>query len=163
MCVVSRVHDTIRSLTRKPCAQSCGPRGSATCTCESSEPCAARDTILRTWAGVTARFVDLPTTCRPRNSTRGYRGLIKLAGQKRSALMCAEAVPWRCHRSLIADALTVLGIRVEDVMSKTRSQVHSLTSFGRVRRNRVTYPISEGSRLLSLHVQSKSSGKRTEG
>jgi len=78
----------------------------------------------------------------------GLQRLIKLAGQKRRALMCAEAVPWPCHRSLIADALTVLGIRVEDIMSKTRSQVHSLTSFGRVRRNRVTYPISEGSRPI---------------
>jgi uncharacterized protein (DUF488 family) len=76
----------------------------------------------------------------------GVQRLIKLAGQKRSALMCAEAVPWRCHRSLIADALTVLGIRVEDIMSKNRSQVHSLTSFGRVRRSRITYPISKGSR-----------------
>ena len=57
--------------------------------------------------------------------------------------MCAEAVPWRCHRSLIADALTVLGIRVEDVMSKNRSQVHSLTSFGRVQHGRITYPNSK--------------------
>jgi uncharacterized protein (DUF488 family) len=77
--------------------------------------------------------------------------------------MCAEAVPWRCHRSLIADALTVLGIRVEDIMSKTRFQLHSLTSFGRVRRNRVTYPISGASRLQSSHVRSKRSEKRMEG
>jgi uncharacterized protein (DUF488 family) len=83
----------------------------------------------------------------------GLRRLIKLARQKRSALMCAEAVPWRCHRSLIADALTVLGIRVEDIMSKNRSQVHSLTSFGHVRQGRITYPRSKGSRLLSSRVR----------
>ena len=93
----------------------------------------------------------------------GLQRLIKLARQKRSALMCAEAVPWRCHRSLIADALTVLGIRVEDIMSKTRFQLHSLTSFGRVRRNRITYPVSGPSRILSSQVRSKSSEKRTEG
>lgn len=93
----------------------------------------------------------------------GLERLIKLARQKRSALMCAEAVPWRCHRSLIADALTVLGIRVEDIMSKTRSQLHSLTSFGRVRCNRITYPVSGPSRILSSKVRSKSSEKRTEG
>ena len=87
----------------------------------------------------------------------GLQRLIKLAGQKRSALMCAEAVPWRCHRSLIADALTVLGMRVEDIMSKNRSQVHSLTSFGRVRRNRITYPMSKGSRVLSSHASPSSS------
>lgn len=84
----------------------------------------------------------------------GLQRLIKLARQKRNALMCAEAVPWRCHRSLIADALTVLGIRVEDIMSKNRSTLHRLTSFARVRRSRITYPISKGSRLLSslLHI-----------
>jgi uncharacterized protein (DUF488 family) len=83
----------------------------------------------------------------------GLQRLIKLARQKRSALMCAEAVPWRCHRSLIADALTVLGIRVEDIMSTNHSQLHSLTSFARVRRSRITYPISQGSRLQSSDVR----------
>jgi uncharacterized protein (DUF488 family) len=74
----------------------------------------------------------------------GLQRLIKLAGNKRSALMCAEAVPWRCHRSLIADALTMLGICVQDIMSTNRSQLHSITSFARVRRSRITYPISKG-------------------
>ena len=54
--------------------------------------------------------------------------------------MCAEAVPWRCHRSLIADALTVRGIRVDDIMSMKRSQVHSLIPFARVQGHRITYP-----------------------
>jgi uncharacterized protein (DUF488 family) len=56
----------------------------------------------------------------------GLHRLMKLAGQKQSAIMCAEAVPWRCHRSLIADALTVRGIQVDDIISMKRSQVHSL-------------------------------------
>ena len=56
----------------------------------------------------------------------GLDRLLKLAGQKSSAIMCAEAVPWRCHRSLIADALTVRGIQVEDIMNEKRSQVHAL-------------------------------------
>jgi uncharacterized protein (DUF488 family) len=76
----------------------------------------------------------------------GLQRLIKLAGQKRCALMCAETVPWRCHRSLVGDALTVRGILVEDIMSKTRCQLHSVTSFGRIRGNRITYPISKASR-----------------
>jgi len=63
--------------------------------------------------------------------------LIELAGQKRCALMCAEAVPWRCHRSLVGDALTMRGILVEDIMSKTRRHLHSVTSFGRIRGNRI--------------------------
>jgi uncharacterized protein (DUF488 family) len=66
--------------------------------------------------------------------------LIALAKEDRVAIMCAEAVPWRCHRSLIGDALTVRGIRTEDIMSLTRSQAHTLTSFAKVRGTTVTYP-----------------------
>ena len=71
----------------------------------------------------------------------GLSRLMKLAGQKRSAIMCAEAVPWRCHRSLIADALTVRGIQVADIMSMKCSQVHSLIPFSRVQGHRITYPV----------------------
>jgi len=91
----------------------------------------------------------------------GLQRLIKLARQKRTALMCAEAVPWRCHRSLIADALTVLGIRVEDIMSKNRSQLHSLTSFARVRRSCITYPGYKDDRLLSSNVRTVSKEKES--
>ena len=62
--------------------------------------------------------------------------------------MCVEAVPWRRHRSLIADALIVRGIGVEHIMSGKTSWVHSLTSFGRVRRKRITYPLSKASRVV---------------
>jgi uncharacterized protein (DUF488 family) len=70
--------------------------------------------------------------------------LIQLAKKDRIALMCAEAVPWRCHRSLIADALLVRGIRAEDIMSPTRRQVHTLTPFAKVRATAVTYPTETG-------------------
>ena len=66
--------------------------------------------------------------------------LIELAKQEHIALMCAEAVPWRCHRSLIADALTVRGIPVEDIMSATHRQPHTLTPWARVDGSRITYP-----------------------
>lgn len=72
----------------------------------------------------------------------GLQRLMKLAAQKHSAIMCAEAVPWRCHRSLIADALTVRGIRVDDIMSMKRSQLHSFISFARVHGHRITYPVA---------------------
>jgi uncharacterized protein (DUF488 family) len=71
----------------------------------------------------------------------GLQRLMKLGQQKRSAIMCAEAVPWRCHRSLIADALTVRGVQVEDILSEKRPQVHSLISFAHVQGHRITYPI----------------------
>ena len=66
--------------------------------------------------------------------------LIQLAKEHRIALMCAEAVPWRCHRSLIGDALTVRGIRTEDIMSISRRQVHALTAFVCARGSTVMYP-----------------------
>jgi uncharacterized protein (DUF488 family) len=66
--------------------------------------------------------------------------LIRLANQKRIVLMCAEAAPWRCHRSLIADALLIRGIRTEDILNATRRQVHTLTPFAKVRGASITYP-----------------------
>jgi uncharacterized protein (DUF488 family) len=68
--------------------------------------------------------------------------LIRLANESQVALMCAEAVPWRCHRSLIADALLVRGIRTEDIMSGTRRQVHDLTPFAKVVGTTITYPVA---------------------
>ena len=69
-------------------------------------------------------------------------GLMELAKQERVALMCAEAVLWRCHRSLIADALVVRGIRVEEIINGTRRQVHTLTPFAKVDGTTITYPPS---------------------
>jgi uncharacterized protein (DUF488 family) len=70
----------------------------------------------------------------------GLARLQKLAAGKPAAIMCAEAVPWRCHRSLIADALVVRDFPVEDIMSVARTQEHELTPFARVRGLRITYP-----------------------
>jgi uncharacterized protein (DUF488 family) len=68
--------------------------------------------------------------------------LMQLAKQERVALMCAEAVPWRCHRSLIADALVVHGLRVEEIINRTRCQNHALTPFAKVNGTAITYPRS---------------------
>lgn len=70
----------------------------------------------------------------------GLHRLIKLAREKTTAVMCAEAVPWRCHRSLIADALIVRGIKVKDISTAKAARAHSLTKFARVRRHKITYP-----------------------
>lgn len=66
--------------------------------------------------------------------------LIELAKTQRVAIMCAEAVPWRCHRSLIADALLVRGIQAEEIVSDVRTQTHKLTPWAKVRGKKVTYP-----------------------
>jgi uncharacterized protein (DUF488 family) len=70
----------------------------------------------------------------------GIETLIQAAEREQVAIMCAEAVPWRCHRSLIGDALGARGIAVEDIMSENRVQAHELTSFARLNGAHVTYP-----------------------
>jgi uncharacterized protein (DUF488 family) len=68
--------------------------------------------------------------------------LLRLEG-RHAAIMCAESVPWRCHRSLIADALAARGVVVMNIMSATRLDPHKLTSFARVEGTRVTYPSTD--------------------
>lgn len=87
---------------------------------------------------------------------RAIDQLIRLASQDRIALMCAEAVPWRCHRSLIADALLVRGMECEDIMSATRLQVHTLTSFAKVEDTQITYP-ADASQNVAKKAPVKSS------
>ncbi len=72
--------------------------------------------------------------------------LMELAAQSTTALMCAEAVPWRCHRSLVADALLVCGIPVLDILSATAAKEHKLTAWARVDGVRVTYPANANPR-----------------
>jgi len=71
---------------------------------------------------------------------RAIDRLRALAAAKTTAIMCAEAVPWRCHRSLIADALTVQGVEVRHVTSKGEPAAHRLTQFAFVVDGRITYP-----------------------
>lgn len=66
--------------------------------------------------------------------------LMRSSGEKRTAIMCAEAVPWRCHRSLVADALQVRGVPVVEILSATSYRVHRLTPFAHVEGTRITYP-----------------------
>jgi uncharacterized protein (DUF488 family) len=73
------------------------------------------------------------------------------ADRQRTAIMCSEAVPWRCHRSLIADALTARGAAVTHLLGHKREQPHSLTSFAAIEGERVTYPGAE--EQLALPVE----------
>lgn len=70
----------------------------------------------------------------------GIEQLLALARQERVAIMCAEAVPWRCHRSLVGDALLARGAEVLDILSPTSTTPHTLPSFARVDGERVWYP-----------------------
>ena len=84
---------------------------------------------------------------------RGLAELRSLAGQANVAIMCAEAVPWRCHRSLIADTLVARGARVEDIIGSSRATSHRLTAFAEPRGGRVTYPAANvGSERLETRA-----------
>jgi len=96
---------------------------------------------------------DSPNTAWRNASFRGYADymqtpefteaiarLIGLSRQNQIAIMCAEAVPWRCHRSLVADALTARDVPVEHIMSPTKRQPHKVTPFAQIENTRVTYP-----------------------
>jgi len=115
---------------------------------------ARRDSLNLGWHNASFRgYADYMQTP---EFEKSLEELVQWAKQDRIALMCAEAVPWRCHRSLIADALLVRGIRTEDIMSPTRRQVHTLTPFAKVRGTTITYPIG-----ASRGTTKKPSAKRS--
>ena len=72
--------------------------------------------------------------------SRALEELIDLAKEKRIVIMCAEALPWRCHRSLIGDALLIRRIKVEDIFNEKASKPHLLTPWAKVDGNKITYP-----------------------
>jgi uncharacterized protein (DUF488 family) len=97
-----------------------------------------RDSVNTGWRNTSFRgYADYMQTP---EFARAIEKLIAMSNRDRLALMCAEAVPWRCHRSLIADALLVRGIPSEDITSATRRLIHVLTPFAKVQGTRITYP-----------------------
>jgi uncharacterized protein (DUF488 family) len=86
--------------------------------------------------------------------------LAREARRRRVAVMCAEAVPWRCHRSLIADALIARGFSVEEIESPTRARPRALTPWARVKGRRVQYPLpTRPSRAARLARRRERTGK----
>lgn len=99
---------------------------------------ARKDSLNTGWQNASFRgFADYMQTA---EFETGIEKLVELAGKERVAVMCAEAVPWRCHRSLIADALLVRGIAVDHITSLKRAEPHRLTSFAQVKDTQITYP-----------------------
>lgn len=94
------------------------------------------DSINTAWRNVSFRgYADYMQTDEFR---AGIDGL--LAMSPGTVIMCAEAVPWRCHRSLIADALTVRGAEVRHIISAAAPAPHELTRFARIEDGHITYP-----------------------
>ncbi|MDA8110406.1 MAG: DUF488 domain-containing protein [Betaproteobacteria bacterium] len=92
------------------------------------------------------------------------RVLIEDSQKERLALMCAEAVPWRCHRSLIADALAVRGIAVEHIVGKGRTQPHALTPWAAVEGTTIVYPLAKAERYEAARAAAPhGAGKPSHG
>ncbi len=106
--------------------------------------------------GLRHKRKDSPNQAWRNSSFRGYadymqtaefekylRQLIALSKRRRLVIMCAEALPWRCHRSLIADALLAHGLSVSDLIGMGLPRPHKMTSFAKVKGTRVSYPSDE--------------------
>jgi uncharacterized protein (DUF488 family) len=115
--------------------------------------CGVRGPAPRTPDGAMQASVVMPTTCRPTEFEDSLKDCIYLAKRERVVLMCAEAVPWRCHRSLIADALLARGINASEITSRIRTRPHSLTPFARVRGTHVTYPAARKTQVSARVVR----------
>jgi uncharacterized protein (DUF488 family) len=97
-----------------------------------------KDSINLGWRNASFRgYADYMATSR---FSEGLEALTKIASLRETAIMCAEALPWRCHRSLIADALIKKGWVVRDIMSRTATTKHRLTPFLKVKKGQLVYP-----------------------
>jgi len=101
----------------------------------------APDSVNTGWRNASFRgYADYMQT---REFAESLAELIGMAAKDVTAVMCAEAVPWRCHRSLIGDALVVRGVQVIDIISGASARPHRLTTFARVSGLDITYPVPE--------------------
>lgn len=99
---------------------------------------AKKDSVNTGWHNTSFRgYADYMATSEFR---AGLERLLALAREERTVIMCAEAVPWRCHRSLIGDALLIGGVQVEDIMSASSRREHLLTPFAKVDGLAISYP-----------------------
>jgi uncharacterized protein (DUF488 family) len=97
-----------------------------------------KDSVNLGWRNVSFRgYADYMSTP---EFAEGLESLTKIARSRETAIMCAEAVPWRCHRSLVADALVKKGWLVRDIISGTSAAKHRLTPFLKVKNGQLIYP-----------------------
>lgn len=105
-----------------------------------------KDSINTAWRNASFRgYADYMATPQ---FAEGLAALMQIAATTPTAIMCAEAVPWRCHRSLIADAMMVKGWEVRDILSASAPSEHKLTSFLKLVNGRPTYPSPDESGAL---------------
>jgi hypothetical protein len=134
-----RVHGTILSSTAPHSRRHCIPRASITSTCEDWVDSVIHGRLPSIPGGAMPVSGAMRTTCTP-GFEESLVDLIELAKREQTAIMCAEAVPWRCHRSLIADALLARGIAAREITGADRTKLHTLTPWARLTGTHITYP-----------------------
>ncbi len=98
-----------------------------------------KDSVNLAWKNSSFRgYADYMQT---KEFTENLLKLVALARENCLAIMCAEALPWRCHRNLISDALVVRHIKVEHIISKTSTINHQLSETAHVEGTKITYPL----------------------
>ncbi len=118
------------------------------------------DSVNLAWRNDSFRgFADYMQT---QEFAANLEALIERSRKEQVAIMCAEAVPWRCHRSLIADALVARGVSVQHIMSPTRAEPHALTPWARIEGESVTYPGEAGKGAEETRIRG-SGGKGRDG
>jgi len=123
---------------------------------------AKKDSINTGWQNASFRgFADYMQT---REFASAIRQLMRMARLGRTVLLCAEGNPFRCHRSLVADALTVRKVRVLHISSRTSVRAHILTPFAQVHGTRITYPAAPPAntpraRKVRQKIDSRSPGR----
>jgi uncharacterized protein (DUF488 family) len=104
-----------------------------------------KDSINRGWRNDSFRgYADYMQT---EEFSGALAGAVERAKIAPTVFMCAEALPWRCHRSLVSDALIVRGIRVLEIIGPAKPKEHTLTPFARVSATQITYPPDQRSLL----------------
>ncbi|CAI9086298.1 DUF488 domain-containing protein [Methylacidiphilum fumariolicum] len=100
-----------------------------------------KDSPNKGWKNESFRgFADYMATA---NFAAALDKIIEIGKEKSAALMCAETLPWRCHRSLIADALLLRGVEVVHILPKGKEIKHQLTPWSQIKNGIVTYPASD--------------------
>lgn len=120
---------------------------------------ARRDSVNTAWRNLSFRgYADYMQTP---GFEKALGKLMRLTQKRPSAIMCAEAVPWRCHRSLIADALVARGIEVQEIASQTSVRPHHLTPWARVAQGRITYPAGDTGVAMAGRTKSSTAPGKT--
>ena len=114
---------------------------------------ALKDSLNRGWKNASFRgFADYMQTG---DFDESLEKLMETAAKRATVIMCAEAVPWRCHRSLVGDALLVHGVQVRDIMSVNSSRDHTLTPWAKVKEKKIIYPSELGAQETAKPIKAK--------